>query len=170
MKLKYFFIVSSLFLASLNIQAQSKVGTVNIDLILSKMPELTQVQHMLDKYGKELSSAYEDKIASYKVKIEKYKEGETTNSDVMKKTLQQEIIALENDINKFKNNGVKLTQIRKDELLRPLYQKISDMVQTVAKEQNYSQILTTDGNEFAYADEKFDITKTVMNKLGLKTE
>ena len=44
MKLKYFFVIASFFLASLNIQAQSKVGTVNINAILSNLPELTQVQ------------------------------------------------------------------------------------------------------------------------------
>ena len=170
MKLKYFFIVGSFLLASINIQAQSKVGTVNVDAILSKMPELVQVQHQLEKYGRELSASLEEKLATYKTKVEEYKKGEATNSDVMKKTLQKELIGLENDINKFKNNGVQLTQIRRDQLLQPLYEKISNMIQSVAKEQNYSQVLTTDGNEFAYANEKFDITKTVMDKLGIKAE
>lgn len=168
MKIKYFFIAVSFVLASFSLQAQSKVGTVNVNAVLSKLPELTQVQHMLDKYGKELNAAYEEQIASYKTKVEEYKQGEATNSDVMKKTLQQEIIALENGINQFKANGAKLTQVRKEELLRPLYKKISDMISVIAKEQNYTQILTTDGNEFVYTDEKFDITKTVMDRLGIK--
>lgn len=170
MKLKYFFVIASFFLASLNIQAQSKVGTVNINAILSNLPELTQVQENVKKYNDELGKTLNEKITTYQAKIDAYKKEEATYSDVMKKTKQQEIIGLEDDINKFKQNGTKLVQIRQDELMRPLYKKISDMVQTVAKEQNYSQILTTDGNEFAYANEKFDITKTVMQKLGLKTE
>lgn len=170
MKLKYFFIVASFLLASLSIQAQSKVGTVNVNSVLSNLPELTQVQDEIKKYNLELGKTLEEKIATYQTKIEAYKKGEATFSDVMKKTKQQEIVGLENDINKFKQNGTKLAQIKQDELMRPLYKKISDMIETVAKEQKFSQILTTDGNEFAYADANFDITKTVMQKLGLKTE
>ena len=41
------------------------------------------------------------------------------------------------------------------------------MIAVVAKEQKYTQILTVDGNEFAYTDEKFDITTIVKTKLEI---
>lgn len=170
MKLKYIFIIAAIFLASLSIQAQSKVGTVNINTVLSKLPELIKVQEDIKKYNDELGTTLEEKITAYQAKIDAYKKEEATYSDLMKKTKQQEIIGLENDINKFRENGSKLVQLRQDELMRPLYKKISDMIEVVAKEEKYSQVLTTDGNEFAYADAKFDITQIVMQKLGLKTE
>ena len=33
--------------------AQSKVGTIDIDFILSKMPELPAIQKQIEDYGKE---------------------------------------------------------------------------------------------------------------------
>lgn len=170
MKLKYLIISTALLAFSLTVHAQSKLGTVNVDAILSKLPELTQVQTDLKAYNDSLEKDLQEKVAVYKTKLDAYQKGVDTFSDVMKKTKGEELIGLENDINKFRDNGRKLIQLKKDDLLRPLYKKISDMIAVVAKEQQYTQILTVDGNEFAYTDEKLDITLTVMKKLGIKTE
>jgi len=146
--------------------AQSKVGTVNVNEILSKLPELTTVNTTVADYNSTLEKTLNEKITIYKTKLEAYKKNSTTYSDVMKKTMSDELYGLENDIKKFQQNGTKLTQLKQDNLLRPLYKKISDMIAVVAKEQKYTQILTVDGNEFAYADEKFDITTVVKTRLG----
>ena len=61
-----------------------------------------------------------------------------------------------------------MIQLKRNELLRPLYKKISDAITEIAKAEGYTQILTTSGNEFAYVDERFDITQKVMDKLGVK--
>jgi len=167
MKLKYSFVIIAIALTSLNIQAQSKIGTVNVNEILSKLPELTTVNTNVAAYNSGLEKTLNEKITVYKTKLAAYKKNAATYSDVMKKTMGDELYGLENDIKKFQQNGSQLTQLRQDELLRPLYKKISDMIAIVAKEQKYTQILTVDGNEFAYADEKFDITTIVKTKLGI---
>jgi len=147
--------------------AQSKVGTVNVNEILSKLPELTSVETAVATYNSELEKTLNKKITIYKTKLEAYKKNAETYSDVMKKTMGEELYGLENGIKKFQQNGSQLTKLKQDNLLRPLYKKISDMIAIVAKEQKYTQILTVDGNEFAYADEKFDITIIVKTKLGI---
>ncbi len=52
--------------------------------------------------------------------------------------------------------------------MRPIYKKLNSIITAIAKEDGYSQILTTDRNEFAYFDENFDITKKVLLKLGIQ--
>ena len=59
-------------------------------------------------------------------------------------------------------------ELKQNELMRPLYKKLNEAVDQVAKEKGFTQILTVQGNQFAYMDEKFDITKLVMDKLGVK--
>ena len=132
---------------------------------LSKLPELATVETAVTAYNSELEKTLNEKVTIYKTKLEAYKKNADTYSDVMKKTMGEELYGLENDIKKFQQNGSQLTQLKQDDLLRPLYKKISDMIAVVAKEQKYTQILTVDGNEFAYADEKFDITTIVKTNL-----
>ena len=167
MKLKHVFVIIAFASTFLSAKAQSKVGTVNVNEILSKMPELATVETAVATYNSKLENTLKEKVTVYKTKLEAYKKNVATYSDVMKKTMGDELYNLENDIKKFQQNGAQLTQLKQDELLRPLYKKISDMIAVVAKEQKYTQILTVDGNEFAYTDEKFDITKTVKNKFGI---
>ena len=168
MKMKYISIIATFIFCTLSVNGQSKVGTVNVNDILLKLPELAEVETAVATYKADLEKTLNEKVTTYKNKAELYKKNADTYSDVMKKTMSEELYGLENDIKKFQQNGGKLTQLRQDELLRPLYAKISSMIETVAKAQNYTQILTVDGNEFAYADAKLDITTIVKTKLGIK--
>ena len=52
--------------------------------------------------------------------------------------------------------------------MRPLYTKLSDAIAIIAKAKGYTQILTLTGNEFAYIDNKFDITELVIKNLGIQ--
>ena len=167
MKIKYISLSIAFILFSISMIAQSKVGTVNVNEVLTNLPELVTVEKTVADYNSGLEKTLSEKVAIYNTKLETYKKNVSTYNDVMKKTMGEELYNLENDIKKFQQNGSKLTQLRQDDLLRPLYKKISDMVAVVAKEQKYTQILTVDGNEFAYADEKFDITAIVKTKLGI---
>lgn len=167
MKIKYISLVVAFILFSVTTNAQSKVGTVNVNEILTNLPELITVDKTIADYNSGLEKTLSEKVTIYNTKLAAYKKNVATYNDVMKKTMGEELFNLENDIKKFQQNGSKLTQLRQDDLLRPLHKKISDMIAVVAKEQNFTQILTVDGNEFAYADEKFDITAIVKTKLGI---
>jgi outer membrane protein len=168
MKIKYISLVVAFILFSVTANSQSKVGTVNINDILTKLPQLVEVENAMTTYKTELGETLNEKVSTYQNKLELFKNNSDTYSDVMKKTMGEELYRLEDDIKKFQQNGNKLAQLRQEELLRPLYGKISDMIAVIAKEQKYTQILTVDGNEFAYTDEKFDITTIVKTRLGIK--
>ncbi len=167
MKIKITFIIALLFIG-FTTNAQTKVGTVDSELILSKMPQLKTVQNRLKNYGAKLDSVNGIKIKAYDDKVKIYNDGAKTFAEPIKKTKLAELSSLNKDIAKFRQNAAKMMQLRREEFLRPLYKKIGDLVTEVAKENGYSQILTLTGNEFAYIDEKFDITKLVLVKLGIK--
>jgi len=167
MNIKYISLSVAFMLFSISMIAQSKVGTVNVNEILTNLPEIVTVEKTVATYNGELEKTLNGKVTIYKTKLDLYKKNASTYSDIMKKTMGEELYNLENDIKKFQQNGSQLTKLKQDDLLRPLYKKISDMIAVVAKEQSYTQILTVDGNEFAYADEKFDITTIVKTKLGI---
>ena len=75
---------------------------------------------------------------------------------------------MEADIKKYQLNAKKLMKIKSDELMRPLYKKLSEAIALVSKSENYTQILTISGNEFAYLDNNFDITELVIKSLGIE--
>lgn len=166
MKLKITFILALFFIGFSN--AQTKVGTVDSELIISKMPQMKGVLQRVENYGKKLDSSFQVKATEYKTKIDSFKAEEKLMTDDDKKTRVQELRTLEQEMGKFRQNGSAMMQIQKEQSLRPLYKKLSEIISEVAKANGYTQILTTTGNEFGYIDERFDITKLVLDKLGIK--
>ena len=162
----------TLFIAILcvgfSVNAQTKVGTIDVDYIVAKMPQLKQVQERIKNYGAKLDSINNKKIKEYDTKVKAFNSDLKTLSEAAKKIRANEINILNKDIISFRQNGSKLMQLRKDEFMRPLYKKITELTEIIAKEKGYSQVLTTNGNNFAYLDEKHDITKLILAKLNIK--
>ncbi|MGY0407329.1 MAG: OmpH family outer membrane protein [Polaribacter sp.] len=165
MKSKILFLFIA-FLSTMAI-AQTKLGTIDSDYIINIMPESKTVIKLQQSYGAKLDSSFNSKVQDFKVKLDDYKEKEKTMGPLLKKTTQIELAGLEQDIKKYKKNGTMLVQLKRDELMRPLYKKLNIAIDAVAKANGYTQILTTKGNQFAYIDAKFDITDLVIKKLGI---
>ena len=146
--------------------SQTKVGTVNVDYIVSKMPELETVKKQVEEYSTKLDADLQKKVQDYQAKVEAYKAGEATFTETQKQEKQQEILTAENDITKFQQNGNKLISINRDDKMRPLYNKIGVALDKVAKAEGYTQILTTD-NSLVYFDETYDVTLLVLKELGI---
>ncbi|SOE20713.1 periplasmic chaperone for outer membrane proteins Skp [Spirosomataceae bacterium TFI 002] len=146
----------------------SKVGTIDSDFILSKMPEMAQTQDSLTAYREKLGSQLAEKTANYE-KIYKAAEAVFDSlSDEAKRAKQEELATLENDVNNFRRNGTQLIELKQDQLMRPLYQKIGVNVATVAKQLGYTQILNISNNDsLAYIDPEFDISEKVLLMMGI---
>jgi len=149
--------------------AQSKVGTIDVDYIISKMPEIAQVSEAVKVYSTDLENQLQVKITKYQSLIKVYQENEATFNETDLKAKQDEIITLENEIKQFQQNSTSMIQIKQNELLNPLYQKIGEAMNTVAAEGKFTQIFTIN-NSIAYLDPNFDVTITVMEVLGLPIE
>lgn len=156
-------------LISFTAVSQSKVGTVDIDFILSKMPELPEVQKQIEEYGKELDTEFNTNLEAYNALVKEYTEGEVGFTIAQKKTKQEEIVKAEDELNKFQQNGSKLINLKRDELLRPLYQKIGISLEKIAEAESYTQVIQLD-NSVVYADNNYDITLKILEDLGIKLE
>jgi len=165
-KISLLFIV---FLFSFQLFSQSKVGTIDVEYILAKMPELAQVETDVNAYGKELEGQAKVKFDTYQVLIKEYQEKESSFTEADKLAKQNEIIDLEKEMQQFRQNSTTLIQIRQNELLQPLYKKIGGVLETIAGEQGFTQIFTIN-NTIAYLDPKLDLTIVIMEKLGIPIE
>lgn len=149
--------------------AQTKVGYVNVDLIIAKMPEFTEVQKNVSEYGKKMDVDYNAKMSEYNTLIQNYESGVTSFTEAEKKLKQQEIITLEEEIAKFRENGATMISLRRDQEMQPLYLKIYQAIETIAKTQGYT-VVNQINESLVYLDPAFDITKVVLEKMGLPTE
>ncbi len=158
----------AIFLMSITAFSQtSKVGTIDVDFILSKMPELAGVQEQVDAYGKELDADLKQKLDAYTAEINKFKEGQNTMTLNQRRTAQDSIIAMETDINKYQQTANQMLALKREEFLQPLYKKIGDELEKIAQAEGYTQIIQRNGN-LIYIDNRFDVTLAVIAALGIE--
>ncbi|PKA82066.1 periplasmic chaperone for outer membrane proteins Skp [Ulvibacter sp. MAR_2010_11] len=149
--------------------SQSKVGTIDVDFVLSKMPELPALQKQIEDYGKQLDVDFNKKMEVYNALVTAYTAEEQGLTIAQKKTKQDEILKAEDEVNLFQQNGTKLLNIRRDELVRPLYQKIGVSLEKIAKAEAFTQVLELD-ERVVYVDHNYDLTIKVLADLGISIE
>lgn len=162
-------ITVAILLFSLANIAQTKVGTINNEYILSKMDEIKDVEKEMKVYSNQLDSTIQAKYSEYKTKLDKYNEEEADMNDVMKKIKQNEIVDMEEDLQKLQQNSSKMLQIKQDELLRPLYNKIGNALEVIVEKEGFTQVFD-ENNSIIYIDPEFDLTLKVMKSMGIEIE
>lgn len=165
---KVILILCVVFVALTSYGQSSKVGTIDSDYVLSKMPEMALAQDSIKAYREKLESQLAEKTANYEKVFKAAQVQFDSLSDEGKQAKQQELATLENDVNSFRRNGAQLIEIQQGQIMRPLYQKIGEYVDKVAKQLGYTQILNiSNNNTIAYIDPDFDISQKVLLMMGI---
>ncbi len=148
--------------------AQSKIGTIDAEYILSQMPENAQVNKGLETYNKELQADLESTIKEYETLVKDYQANNESFADTVKKQKEDKIIELENSIKGFRQKASVMMQMKRNELTGPLYEKIDQAMKEVIAEEGFTQIFHAGASGLAFSRVEDDITLKVMDKLGIE--
>lgn len=165
--MKKTFLLIAFVLIAYIANAQTKTGTIDADFILAQMPAMEEVELGLQNYNTEMQEDLKESIKEYEGLIEVYQKDRETLTEEERAEKEKEIIGLENEIKGFRQRASVMMQIRRNELTKPLYDEINKAMQLVIQEEAYTQIFHANGNSLAFADERYDITEKVLDKLGI---
>jgi len=160
-------LLSLLFVFSAVSAQESKVGTIDIDYILSLMPELVGVQEQVKAYQTELSDGYSEKLAQYEKALKDYRDNESLLTLMQKKTKEDSLVVMQNELGQYQQNGNQLLALRQEDFMQPLYTKVGQSLERVAEAGGYTQVLLRDNN-VVYIDNRFDLTLAVLKDLGIE--
>lgn len=160
-------LLSLLFVFSAVSAQESKVGTIDIDYILSLMPELSEVQEKVKAYQTELSNGYSEKLAQYEKALKDYRDNESLLTLMQKKSKEDSLVVMQNELGQYQQNGNQLLALRQEDFMQPLYTKVGQSLERVAEAGGYTQVLLRDNN-VVYIDNRFDLTLAVLKELGIE--
>lgn len=146
--------------------AQGKVGAVDVEFILANMPEMTEVQEKLETYAGTLDMDLNKKLGEFNEKMEAYTKGEASFTPEKKKEEQEKLLEMERDIQRYQQNGARLMELKQQEFLQPLYQKIETALEKVAKTQNFTQVNQITPN-MVYLDPAYDLTEAILKEMNI---
>ena len=169
--MKKVLVILTLVCSTFAAQAQTKVGHINSSNLLEMLPEadsiqkqLAQVQEMWQRILAEKETEAKTKYNALMIIIDK---PSVSNSEKEIKT--QEVENLQKQYQELQKRANDDLQIKQEELLSPLLEKVKKTISEVAKANGYAYVMdTTEGSGIIYSDSSFDLMHLVKAKLGVK--
>lgn len=161
-------LIGAIFLFSKTANAQKglKIGVVDIETIVKTMPEAATA----DKKLQDLSKKYRDSLVSlekkFNSKMEKYNKQKAMMTPKQQKKEEQSLQQIQMDYQKFQQEKLgaqgELAQTR-EKLLSPIRKKVKIAIEKIAKKEKMSFVLDKSTPILLYAEDKYDITFSVLD-------
>lgn len=165
--LLFFIALFSVSFGSLN--AQLKIGYVDLDTIMKQLPDAQDAQKKLDAIIKEWNEELSKMEKDWKTKYDDYDKRKLILSEQKRVEIEKELVTLEDQISKYRQDkfGVKGELFQKqDEVMKPIQNRVFNVIQDIAKEGDYDFIFDRSGNVmFLFAKDQYDVTNLVLEKL-----
>ena len=150
-------------------QAQ-KFAYVDTDYILNKIPEFKQAQDKLDDFSTDWQKEIENKYADVEQMYRAYQQEQVLLTDEMKTKREEAIIKKENDAKKLQQKyfgPAGELYIKRQELIRPIQDKIHDAIEQLAANNKYQAIFDSSSDlMMLYKNNNLDKSDKVLELMG----
>jgi len=155
--------------------SEERIGYVNPQEILQRMPEMKAVQQRLENFISDKQQELSKKQQDLQQQIEDYQSKQAVLSEDAKQQTEEQLGQVQAELQQARRQAQQEIQQKQQELVSPLIEEINSGIEAVAKEKNLSYVLNTTtstgdvillyvSNE---AEQKFNITDEVMSELGI---
>jgi outer membrane protein len=148
-----------------------KYGYIDSDFILANVPEYAEAKEKLDKLAERWRKEIEERYEVLAKKKENFAREEVLlpaeeRQKRKEETEKLETEAMEMQKMRFGVNGDYFQ--KRQELIKPIQDRVYDAMQKVASKRNYSFVFDkANQSNLVYADAKFDISDEVLKEMGI---
>lgn len=144
-----------------------KIAHINLDSLISLMPESKAAQQSVQNYGKQLEQQVTVMQTELQTKYTEYQEKSKDMAEVVRASKEKELNDLNTRIQEFQQQAQVDYQKKTAELSKPVYDKAKVAIDQVAKENGYKYALDTSTGLILYNEPADDILGLVAKKLGI---
>lgn len=168
---KILMIAGSMLILAFAASAQ-RYAVIDSKYILDKLPEYKEAQKTLDQFSEKWQQEIDQKQAAMDKMYKDYDAEQVMLSDVLKKKREDELYNKEKELRDLqkKRFGFEGDLFKKrQELIKPIQDRVYNAVQKLAAEKQYDFILDkSEGITVIFADPKLDKSADILRNLGVK--
>ena len=166
-----FFLFFSFFVSAVSLTAQTtgKYGHMNLGNLLEALPDSKKANIDLEVFANKFSAKGDSLAKALEASAAKFQQ-DYQGGLLTAVVAQQQYAALEKqqaDLDKFEKEAQQQVAAKRDELLKPILEKLYAAISAVGKENGYLMIFDTSTGAALFALETEDVTALVKKKLGL---
>ncbi len=153
-QLKTLLIAAALFMgANQTMSAQAKVAHIDVQELMTTMPEMKTAQAQVKKISETYDNEYKTMVTEYQNKMKKYESEATTVTEAVNETRAKEMQDMGSRIQQYRDTAQKELQQKEMDLVKPIMDKARAAIQKVAKAKGYQYVLdATSGSGVIVAD------------------
>lgn len=160
---------------SLSVAASAqKFGHVSTDEIINAMPDTKAAQTALETEGKKLDDQLQSMGVEYQNKVQAYQENLQLAdaaaekwSAALRADKEQEIMQLQERIQRFQENAQQSIQQKRSDLFKPIMDKLDAAIKKVATDGGYVYVMDKANVLFINETISVDLTSEVKKELGI---
>ncbi len=155
-------------------QAQQKIGYVDSEYMLQRLPEYQTIQNQLDRLTQEWEAELKKKKEEVDELFREYQARELLYTNEERQRKRDEIIQAEEEVERlrvryFGPEGELFQQ--QDQLMRPLQERILGAIEEVATREGYDYVFDRSGDfVFLFAREQYNLSDQVLEELGIDVD
>ena len=170
--MKKTFLIAACFLFVAFTGTAQRYAVIDSKYILEKLTEYKDAQKKLDQFSEQWQQEIDQKQAAMDKMYKDYDAEQVMLSDVLKKKREDELYNKEKELRDLqkKHFGFEGDLFRKrQELIKPIQDRVYNAVQKLAVDKQYDFILDkSEGITVIFADPKLDRSEDVLRNLGVK--
>ena len=155
-----------LTLAPLSASAQSNVAHINVQQLISEMPEVIAAQNELAKLEKDYTTQIDNAFKEFQTKAQSYSADAANQTDVTNQARQKELESMQTNLQEFRDSAAQELQKKQMDLMTPLLEKARDAITKVGKEQGFNYVIDSSPNRGVILAEGKDLIEDVKRELG----
>jgi outer membrane protein len=151
--------------------AQQRIGFVDSNEILGRIPEFATIQQNVDRMAQEWQTEIERRRSEVERMFRDYQARELLYTPDERQRRREDIVRAEEDLERrrmqyFGPDGELFQQ--QDRLMRPLQERIVTAIETVAIAEGYDYVFDKSGDfVFLFAREQHNLNNRVLEELGI---
>ena len=158
--------VAFLTLAPLTVFTQSNVAHINVQQLISEMPEVVAAQNELAKLEKDYTTQIDNAFKEFQTKAQSYSADAANQTDVTNQARQKELESMQTNLQEFRDSAAQELQKKQMDLMTPLLEKARNAITKVGKEQGFKYVIDSSPNGGLILAEGKDLIEDVKRELG----
>jgi outer membrane protein len=170
--MKKILILATCFLLLVTVSNAQRYAVIDSKYILDKLPDYKEAQKLLDQFSEQWQREIETRQSELDVMYRNYEAEQVMLSEELRKKREDELFNKEKEMRDLqkKRFGFEGDLFKKrQELIKPIQDKVYNAVQKLAVARQYDFILDkSEGITVIFADPKLDKSDDVLREIGVK--
>ncbi len=161
-----------LFSSASALAQQPKFGRINIQAVVSMMPERAEAQEQLKKINDDYADMLEVMQVELNNKLQEYQKNQASYTDAIRQLKESELQDMNARIQQLYNTANQELEAKSNELIAPIIEKAQEAIKKIGRDNGFTIIFDETSQPMAYYDEKSvqDIMPIVKQALGIPAD